>query len=61
MASGGCGEATWFPTDAPDHLTDEDLFLHPSEQGPLAGDPESAGTPARRMDGTRSFIAAELP
>jgi hypothetical protein len=25
---------------------DEDLSVHPSEQRPLAGDPESVGTPA---------------
>ena len=27
------------------HPTDEDLSLHPSEQRPLVGDPESVGTP----------------
>ncbi len=28
------------------HPTDEDLSLHPSEQRPLAGDPEFRGVPA---------------
>ena len=33
------------------HPTDEDLSVHPNEQKPLAGDPESVGTPGL---GTRS-------
>jgi len=33
------------PRNALHHPSDEDLLLHPSEQRPLAGDPESAGDP----------------
>lgn len=35
----------------PDHPSDEDLPPHPNEQKSLVGDPESPGTPVKRMDG----------
>jgi phosphoribosyl 1,2-cyclic phosphodiesterase len=48
------GRGSRFPTLAPDHPSDEDLSLHPSEQKSLAGDPESPGTPVKRKDGARA-------
>jgi len=39
------------PRIALHHPSDEDLLLHPSEQRPLAGDPESAGNPVRSIRG----------
>ncbi len=38
---------------SPDHPSDEDLFLHPSEQQSLAGDPESPGTPVKPCPATK--------
>ena len=42
---GGGPWAERIPWIALHHPSDEDLLLHPSEQRPLAGDPESAGNP----------------
>ena len=51
-----CAWSSWSPRSpkARDlHPTDEDLSLHPNEQRPLAGDPESVGTPDRGHPFTR--------
>jgi len=42
------------PRIALHHPSDEDLLLHPSEQRPLAGDPESAGDPGTLHPGLLS-------
>jgi hypothetical protein len=42
------------PRNALHHPSDEDLLLHPSEQRPLAGDPESAGDPGTLHPGLLS-------
>ena len=58
LPSGWPANATGATVERPVfHPTDKDQSLHPSEQRPLAGDPESVGTPAFPADAVITFTA----